>query len=108
MQQIRRPGASLDRHGASSCGWPGGRATVGWGARWTGARPPAGSCPTEITRPNPSTAHIRRVVRRHGMHAACPPTDHPSTSGSAPRHGRRSGASKATAVKSRVLRWRTR
>src|SRR4030095_4536292 len=32
-------GASIDRHGASSRGWPGGHATVGWGARWTGAPP---------------------------------------------------------------------
>jgi hypothetical protein len=103
MQQIRRLGASIDRDGASSCGWPGGRATVGWGARRTGAPPPAGSCPTE--RPNP-------VHRAHTV-GGPPPRDarrRPTigTSGSARWRGRRSGSGEATAMKGRLLRWGTR
>jgi hypothetical protein len=59
MSRSGGQGVSIDRHGASSRGWPGGHATVGRGARSTGAPPPAGSCPSEVTRPNPGhRAHM--------------------------------------------------
>ena len=87
---------SIDRHGASSCGSPGGHAAAGPESPSTATPPPAGSYRTEITRPVPV----------HRAHAASgpPPRDAcrcpvPGTSGSGPRHGPKSGGSKATAMR---------
>jgi hypothetical protein len=56
---------SVDRHGASNCGSPGGRAAAGPGSPSTATPPPAGSCRTEITRPDPvHRAHAANFAQR--------------------------------------------
>jgi hypothetical protein len=79
MRQIRRPGGEHRPPRRQQPRVARRHATVGWGARWTGAPPPAGSCPTEITQPNP-------VHRAHTASGPPPPDAPRLPANRPPRH----------------------